>query len=556
MPTRIFPKLSEGQLDLMNSSAEAMFYRACRDQLPADFLVLHSLSLIFENLKNHSHHVGETDFVIFNPKGGILVVEVKGGGIKYQPETGADWKSIDRFGNEHVIKNPFEQSKNYQFRILDLVRDKVGGLKKSDFLFGHSVAFPDIRQRELGTIIAHNRPREIIACADDLENLFEWYERITKFWQGKEELEPIGFQSFREIERVFLKPIYAKPSISIKLQEEELQRIKLTDEQARLLLFLENHNRGNICGGAGTGKTVLAKKMAEKFGMDGKKTALICYNKALGENIKTDFESHNSIQAGTYHSFFSKLLGNSFTKYMEEAKEAYPSSDEWKVTMPFAFLMALEEREELKFDAVIIDEGQDFSPEMWLSITELTKDETSKIFIFSDTHQGLYSKKNNIPSLSPPFMLSVNCRNTKQIHDLAYKEYDGPHIAPPNIEGEPVVSILNSSFIQQTESIIDILNKLTQIGDVSASEITILVADSKNFEGHIDQLKKAKTKYQFTRDELSTGPKIKVSTVKRFKGLESQVLIVWGLEELPKHQQRELKYVGLTRAKSLLYAIN
>ena len=50
--------------------------------------------------------------------------------------------------------------------------------------------------------------------------------------------------------------------------------------------------------------------------------------------------------------------------------------------MPFAFIMALEANENLKFDAVIVDEGQDFSAEMWLSLEMLLKDQTSKMFIF------------------------------------------------------------------------------------------------------------------------------------------------------------------------------
>lgn len=556
MGCKIFPKLSEDQLDAMNSSAEAKFYRACRDQLPSDFLVLHSLALVCESLKNKSHRVGETDFVIFNPKAGILVVEVKGGGIRYEPEKSSDWKSIDRKGKEHLIKDPFEQSKNYQFRILDLIKGRVRSLKNLNFPLGHSVAFPDIKQSALGAIIAHNRPREIIACADDLNNLYRWYASTIKFWHGEGELTALGDQSIRELERIFLKPVYAKPSMSIKLKDEELQRIKLTDDQARLLLYLENHDRINISGGAGTGKTVLAKKFAEKFGMEGKRTALICYNQALGANLKSNFDSHNSVQAGTYHSFFRRLLGKSFKNYMTEAKEAYPTADEWTVTMPFAFLMAMEEREELKFDAVIVDEGQDFSPEMWVSVEELLKDETSKLFIFSDSHQGLYSKKDNIPRLSPAFSLNTNCRNTKQIHELAYKEYEGPPIAPPPIEGEEVAVLINSSFVKQTESIIDIFNRLTKFGDLNTSDITVLVANSTNLIGHIDQLKKAQSKYTFTKDELSEGSEIKVSTVKRFKGLESQVLIVWGLKELPEHAQREMSYVGLTRAKSILYTIN
>ena len=74
------------------------------------------------------------------------------------PSESNHWYSIDRYGNEHQIKDPFEQSKNYQFRILDLVR-KARNLTRSHFPLGHSVAFPDVSNREIGRIVSHNGER-------------------------------------------------------------------------------------------------------------------------------------------------------------------------------------------------------------------------------------------------------------------------------------------------------------------------------------------------------------------------------------------------------------
>ena len=260
MACRIFPKLSDESLNSLASKAEAKFYKACRDQLPSDFLVLHSLSMIFEKANNGGHAIGESDFVIFNPSGGVLVVEVKGGGVRYEPERGSSWFSIDRHGTEHKIHDPFEQSKNYQFRVLNLVKKRVRGLKNTHFTLGHSVAFPDVRKSSLGQIISHNRPKEIIACSEDLAELGAWYDSAHHFWSGRQKLEPLGHAGLREVEKVFLKPVFAKPSLSAVLNDEEITRIKLTEDQARLLFCLEHHDRVNITGGAGTGKTVLAKK--------------------------------------------------------------------------------------------------------------------------------------------------------------------------------------------------------------------------------------------------------------------------------------------------------
>jgi superfamily I DNA and RNA helicase len=44
-----------------------------------------------------------------------------------------------------------------------------------------------------------------------------------------------------------------------------------------------------------------------------------------------------------------------------------------------------------------------------------------------------------------------------------------------------------------------------------------------------------------------------VDTVARFKGLERAVVILWAFDHCNVHADRETLYVGMSRAKSLLY---
>ena len=44
--------------------------------------------------------------------------------------------------------------------------------------------------------------------------------------------------------------------------------------------------RAMICGGAGTGKTLLAFERAQEMAHSGLKTLLLCYNRALGDHLK------------------------------------------------------------------------------------------------------------------------------------------------------------------------------------------------------------------------------------------------------------------------------
>jgi superfamily I DNA/RNA helicase len=70
---------------------------------------------------------------------------------------------------------------------------------------------------------------------------------------------------------------------------------------------------------------------------------------------------------------------------LAEAQDAYPGDSvkhQFDVQMPYALALSNELLEE-KFDAIVVDEAQDFSDEYWFAIEELLRDEVSASFIFS-----------------------------------------------------------------------------------------------------------------------------------------------------------------------------
>ena len=46
-----------------------------------------------------------------------------------------------------------------------------------------------------------------------------------------------------------------------------------------------------------------------------------------------------------------------------------------------------------------------------------------------------------------------------------------------------------------------------------------------------------------------------MDTIQRFKGLESPIVILWGLDTIDLSRNQELLYVGMSRAKSLLVIV-
>ena len=89
---RMYPK----ELVDVKSRAEVDLYIAFEQELDSSYTVFHSVPWLGLD-ENRRPRDGETDFVIAHPQRGILVLEVKGGGISYERESDR-WKSRDLSG--------------------------------------------------------------------------------------------------------------------------------------------------------------------------------------------------------------------------------------------------------------------------------------------------------------------------------------------------------------------------------------------------------------------------------------------------------------------------
>ncbi|MBA2278743.1 MAG: NERD domain-containing protein, partial [Chloroflexia bacterium] len=84
------------------SGAERLLFGELGRQLPAEYTVLHGVTWLSRS--GGRARDGEADFLIVHPRHGVLVLEVKGGGIHREGATG-QWTSRDRHGTQHLIKD-------------------------------------------------------------------------------------------------------------------------------------------------------------------------------------------------------------------------------------------------------------------------------------------------------------------------------------------------------------------------------------------------------------------------------------------------------------------
>lgn len=554
---RIVPQLDDQQLRAFRSRAEAEVYRAVKTLWSDDTLVVFSMPWIRVGPYGEPRD-GETDFVVFNRDRGMLTIEVKGGGVEVDPDSGT-WTSIDREGNRHGIKDPFEQAKREKYALRDYLAEQPQWQRlKLRPTLGYAVIFPDLDEAQ--RLEGPSRHKRIIGCRGDVAKLAHWLDSVFSFWAGERPSIGVGDGGLAVLKRLFCQPVEVRPLLSLVLEEEERERVRLTEEQGRLLKGLGRRRRAVISGGAGTGKTLLAVAKARHFAEAGKKTLLLCYNRPLANHLSHTVEDQPGVEVMSFHQlceWFSRKAERATGRdVMLEASRANPTLDKFDVHFPHALALASECVDD-RYDSIIVDEAQDFGEEFWLPVELLLRDETeSALFLFFDHNQAVYKRVSSFPIRDEPFLLTRNCRNTVPIHVAAYRYYRGEQTEPPTISGEDVLVIDAPSRGSQAKRLHAHLTGLVDRDRVRPEDIAVLVPSvghQEYYQALSDRPLPSGSRWAI--EEYGVAGGVRVETVHRFKGLEAAVVYLWGADTFSPELDGETLYVTLSRAKSRLILV-
>lgn len=556
---RMIPQLNEDQLRAFPSRAEARFYEACRDSLPDDLVVIYSANWIYRDARGRLNE-GEADFTILSPHGGALAVEVKGGGVTFDPASGA-WHSVDRRGERNPIKDPFKQASKERHALLDQITGhaswrQFGGARLT---IGHAVMLPDIGDPT--PLLGFDRQREIVGVNADIQNIVRWYDRVMRFWRQAND-DTLGAKGVRLVEEILCKAIDVKPSLRATVDDAEQQRIRLTANQAKVFRVIGGRRCAVVSGGAGTGKTVLAVEKARALAKEGLSVLLLCYNRPLADSLAGSLNNEPLVVAKSYHQLCEQRIRQAKQEgydILQESVEAYPGSSEqhlFDVQMPYALALSADVLDE-KFDAILVDEAQDFSDEYWLGVEMLLRDqENGHLYIFIDENQAIYPRRSKLPIEDEPFYLTNNCRNTAPIHEAGYCYYKGSQVDPPELVGQDIIWSAIDKVDAQADEVAKRVRQWVQVEGIRAEDVAVLIAKRPKTYLHellSDRADSAGINWAYE----SYGKKrcVLIDTVARFKGLESQAVVLWIGDEVVSEGQWETIYVGMTRAKTLLMVI-
>ncbi|WP_333884435.1 NERD domain-containing protein/DEAD/DEAH box helicase [Sphingobium yanoikuyae] len=540
-----------------SSPAELKLLRACEGQLDDDWLVLHSVAWISRAFGAAASD-GELDVLLCHPRHGILVVEVKGGGISLDYRTG-EWSSTDREGRVHRIKNPFRQATKAKYGVLEKLKESPAWsrLGIGRFVIGHAVFLPDVGDAR--RLAGPDAPAEITGDAGDLGQLDAWLSDVMAFWMGadRERHDRIGPGGVAVVRQVFARSVSARPLLSARIGEEEERRLELTRRQFAILDLLSRHRRVVVSGGAGTGKTLIAREKAERLAGEGMRTLLVCYNRPLADHLREQVNGTELLDVASFHQLCDRWVRRAQAKLgrdlVAEARQDYPRGDHFDLLLPIALALAVDAFGP-RYDAIVVDEAQDFASEFWMPIEMLlTGGEDAPLYIFIDENQDVYRRATELPVKTLPMTLDRNCRNTGHIHAAAYRYYRGDAVEAPEIEGARVETLVAGDVVKQARAIAGVVTRLVTDEGVAPHDIAVLLC----FGGAKGQAEAAlgasavPRTVTWGRLESYGEGVVTVDTVARFKGLERAVVILW-INGCDPTRRRETFYVGLSRAKSVL----
>lgn len=516
-PDRVKPGTSE---------AERRLFSALR-KLPDSWKVLHSVA--WQANKDGRPSDGEADFVIVHPRYGVIVIEVKGGGIRRE---GQAWYSLNPEGR-HRIKDPFEQATVSKHSLVSYLR-QAGRLPY--LAAGHAVAFPDASQ---AGGFGPNAPAELILTRADLGDMEGGLLRIAAHWQLDAELTD---------DQVDIAVELLRPTTTIRallrdeLADVEARLANLTEQQFVVLDTLRRHRRALILGGAGTGKTVLAVERSRRLAFDGFSVLLTCFNRPLALHLAGEFGHPWPVKVYSFHQLVNwqvRSAGRSMPEQPEQEWWDYISADQ---------LVEAAEKNGLRFDAIVVDEGQDFPPQ-WFTALEilLTSPGEDPFYVFADVHQAIYRPDWQSPIPGEPYLLSVNCRNTAPIARVVSRVFDDK-TTDRGVDGPEPVWVPVESEEGAVKAVVSQLHRLVNEGGLNQRQVVVLTQSRRLAE---ELRSKPRAGLTLTRLE---DEGVTCETIHRFKGLEADAVIVV-LDDLADEQDRQLAYIGLSRARSMLVVI-
>ena len=509
--------------------SEREVWTALKDQLPPDAYLLGSLEI-------QDPDVGamEADLIVIWPGQGVVVIEVKGGHVTLS-NTG-QWRQNDR--NEQRSIDPFGQAKRAQYALHRWIQRKL--------------ELPAMRTAVM-VVLPHSfvpnsldrigEPRTNIADQTDIPTLADKVRAAAS--RTVEGPQPPS-SALAERLALSLRQGLLDPNDLLQMGHLVIDRHSqveaLVRAQEQLLENLRLVDRFEVRGAAGTGKTALALAQAQRLSKQGKRVLLVCYNRLLARDLRRRTEQWPHSERPAVVKNFHDLAAAWHHREPADPDEEYFEVQAAQLLLDVATSSSAAE----KFDAIVIDEAQDFATPWWDALVALLREpDGGGIYAFGDSDQRVFNRNVGNHLGLTPIVLTTNLRNTKPIAATAASMIENP----PRLldfDGAPVIFIdcAREDAVDRADSMVEHLFDDWEPGNIA------LITTGERHPVH-QELAEGPGGVDAYERSLWDSSDVFFTHVMKFKGLERPAVVIAVNGFLEHTRPAEVLYVALTRARDL-----
>lgn len=558
-----------------------------------------------------------SDFIVFSQDLGIIIIEVKDWSIERFKEINPKQFVGDfyKVGQPVIVLNPLEQARSYTLKVSSLLKqsklltqqtgDYVGNPR---FPIGRLVIFTNMQREQAKTIGLLNPsiiPHEQALFADDLNFDTDNRAACKAFFQKLKgslahdhinfSFEPLEYNEIQILRHILFPEIRIGQQHLIDYEEMSVKALDLQQEKVA-----KNIGEGHriLKGVAGSGKSVVLACRAKYLRQAHKdwRILVVCFNINLLNSLKLHIlggtNTDPKIEILHFHGLVKKLTQANLSRHDGE------NDDSYNTRIGELLYQHITQHNIEKYDAILIDEGQDLADDWVKCLTYLSNPETNSILFCYDPAQNVFGRQRpNWKSVGlnvqgkKPTELKECYRNTLQILGLA-SQFSGKN--PPAVVLEDEIDELTTRLTPNTRFCISgsepTIKKLNYQQDlihylVSAvkkalakkyqlKDIGIVLTSDISRQHRMLQQLQDRFRQEFgensialviTRDQKINmdlaADSVKVMFIEGCKGLEFPIIFLVGLDLMPRQErdieaERCLAYVGMTRAQSHLIMVH
>lgn len=560
----------------VNSRSEKRFFELA-SQLSDDWYLWMNVPLNFQIDSAQGEFNREIDGVLYNPEWGILLVECKDGTITAERSNA----NLDEFtwkqSGKILSRSPADQIKTVFYTLHEhFVKMFSKENEPCRIRIQWATFFPEMENAEkISGLIPHSH----LFLKGDATSIKTFKRKVHRTLTTKEAAfggkpypnDRLSVENQQRLIDFFAS--YGEPSWPELWAMNESMRVQPTGLQKMLMKTITRNRQMRIEGVAGSGKSMLVKWEADRLEKEGKRVAVLCYNDLLAEQLEKSLNPENrrdsSIEVHSFHRFAQKYVR--IAKVPDAPKKEPRDPDaksEYFERLPAYFDQALDilrsETSRIRqsnrfFDALLIDEGQDFENGWLDTALKLLKDrENGIVRFFYDSAQTLYERNvlgNPKINAMPVMVLPCGYRSTRKILDWICSETD---IRIPCYDNTPLGKDVDVRFYTDPSRQAEMLEKEVERlrkKKVDPKDILVVSLHSRNHSG-LKALESEIFKWSNVNESLDSQ-RINIVSARRYKGLDSRVVILCDMTASQNdpgfpYSDAHLLLVAATRAREHL----